>query len=72
MFLQSTLFNISAIIGTCTKARFLLDLGYSMFDLQASVPSSIYLLSRDIHSCTSEIPLPEEINLTDYITVVRK
>ena len=65
MFLQSiqpTLFNISAIIGT--KARFPLDVGFSMFDLQASLPSSIYLLSCDIHSSASEIPLPEEINRT--------
>ena len=62
MFLQSTCFNISAIIGT--KARFLLDLGYIIFDLQASLPSSIYLLSCDIHSSASEIQLPEEINHT--------
>ena len=62
MFLQSTLINNSAKIRT--KARFPLDLGYSMFDLQASFPSCIYLLSCDIYCFASEIPLPEEINHT--------
>ena len=53
---------MSAIIGT--ESRFSLDLSYSMFDLQASLQSSVYLLSRDIHSSASEIPLPEEIYRT--------
>ena len=65
MFLQSTLFKSSAIIGI--KTRFSLDLGYSMFDLQAGLPSSVYLLSRDIYSSASEIPLPEEINRRGYL-----
>ena len=39
---------MSAIIGT--ESRFSLDLSYSMFDLQASLQSSVYLLSRDLKS----------------------
>ena len=41
--------------------------GYSVFDLQASLSSSAYLLSRDWHSSASEIPLPEEINHTGRV-----
>ena len=43
-----------------------LDLGYSMFDLQASLPASIdlLLLSCDRHSSASEILLSEDINRT--------
>ena len=47
-----------------TKARFSLDLGYSIFNLQANLPSSVYLLSRDRHSSASEIPLSKELNRT--------
>ena len=59
--LDFVLFSFSsglAVVGT--KAKFPSDLSYSMFDLQASLPS-IYLLSRDRHTPTSEIPLPEDI-----------
>ena len=55
----------SAIIKT--KTRFSLDLGYSLFDLQDSLLSSVYLLSRDRHSSASEIPLLEELNRTGQL-----
>ena len=62
LFPQSSFFYFSAIIGT--KARFSLDLGYSTFDLQTNLPSSVYLLSRDKHSAASEIPLKEDLDRT--------
>ena len=50
-----------------TKARFSLGVGYCMFDLQANLPSSVFLLLCYRHSSASEIPLPEELNRTGNV-----
>ena len=43
-----------------------------MFDLQDSLPSSVYLLSPDWHSSASEIRLPKVINRTSHLCCCEK